>query len=1341
MGNGTHRPTSWTRAWRALVAVAIAAIGLVVPATAASADGGTFTVTIGASPTPILSGEAAVYTGTYSCSGVADSSCDGPIVFVEATCAHATGTPDCIESITTGANPDFLSTGEAGAYRALRALSAGESGVFTITVTTKNLVTPNGTILTTTLRGATMDEPPSTSATAAPVRIDATPRLVADKLVSPSNPAIGGTADYTIRYSAADAVYWASPPGTVGHVPESVRVVDPLPAGAEFVSATDGGTYDETTRTVTWAPAPHFPSSTSGQMSVKVRFPASAFRAGDEVTNDATVSSYPIGGTEADRITVPVSVTHSLSAPVYGRMLLKEVYTTIGRSMTNQFNALATRGDLASWSPYLVNNSNVDVDLRLIDPIQPGILVRDVTYNGHRLLLTYTDGTTDSFEKADPTTQATVTVPAGKTVARIESFRDGAAPGQNLSLSIRSIVGLGGESTIRNCADSIGSVDGAEVWNTTTGGGAACTGIVVIDPRPIPAATLWAMSGTRLPGSVAVWSATVRNAANPTGDPTIDDLAVLTSPWAAITLEPGHTYVPGSIPCSTTGECTVDVRTEGLNQIVRVTWPDRELPASTTPEDRMIQFQFRTLVGPDASNQVRAQLQFGDLDHPFVVSTPICCEYPTRAGHRADTTDVNENAVADEYLAWSPATTPVQVAGTLAATKRVLGDRDAAIVTAPGTGKAAAGGTASYQVTLTNTSAQAASSIVLYDVLPAVGDTGVIDSQAGTARGSQFPVTLTGAPTTTAGGTPQFAYSTSANPCRPEVGVNTDCTDDWSTATPADWSAVRAVRATLTDTTLATGQSVALTVPVAVPADAAVGTIAYNSVGYAARVGNAPLVAEPVRIGLQVDGSAVSITTFAQTTFDANDAATAPTVSAGEPVRWTFEVANTGTTTLTDVTVTAPGVDPATIDCGRGSNTVASLAAGTKVTCTATGTATVGRQAIDGTVDATSNDGPLHATDPAGYLGIRPALTVVKSTQGRDANTAAEGPMVLVGGPVRWTYVVTNTGTVALTDVAVGDSVEDGIDCGDGTATIATLAIDTSVTCTLDGIAVAGPYANTGTASAAPIAVVDVNGESTTVTATDDDPSHYTGIAPAITVTKLIDGTPVADAASAPVYEIGSTVTVTFVVRNSGTAPITDLVVVDDDLGTISCPATTLAVGEEITCTTTTTATAGTSGGGVTATGTATGFVGVDGAERSEQVEGPSTGWYAGEAPTTTTAPPVTTTTAPVTTTEPSTPTTEPGTTTSTTEATTTTVGTEIEGETVDSTTTTAASTSTTGGGASGGGATQQTTATSTTTATATRSGSLARTGATVGPLATSGLVLLGLGGVLLAVRRRITAA
>jgi hypothetical protein len=108
------------------------------------------------------------------------------------------------------------------------------------------------------------------------------------------------------------------------------------------------------------------------------------------------------------------------------------------------------------------------------------------------------------------------------------------------------------------------------------------------------------------------------------------------------------------------------------------------------------------------------------------------------------------------------------------------------------------------------------------------------------------------------------------------------------------------------------------------------------------------------------------------------------------------------------------------------------------------------------------------------------SVRIKKSTNGQDADEAP-GPTLAVGATVTWTYVVTNNGTVALTNVKVTDDRVATVTCPK-----ATLATGESMTCTATGTATAGQYRNVGTASA--------TGNGVSVTSTDV--SHYFGQSP-----------------------------------------------------------------------------------------------------------------------------------------------------------------------------------------------------------------------------------------------------
>ena len=92
---------------------------------------------------------------------------------------------------------------------------------------------------------------------------------------------------------------------------------------------------------------------------------------------------------------------------------------------------------------------------------------------------------------------------------------------------------------------------------------------------------------------------------------------------------------------------------------------------------------------------------------------------------------------------------------------------------------------------------------------------------------------------------------------------------------------------------------------------------------------------------------------------------------------------------------------------------------------------------------------------------------------------------------------------------------------------------------------------------------------------------------PAVDIEKHTNGVDADTPPAGPLVPIGSTVTWTYLVKNTGNVPLTGIAVTDNPIGAVTCPNTTLAPGAEMTCTATGTGVAGqyANTGTVTATG------------------------------------------------------------------------------------------------------------------------------------------------------------
>jgi uncharacterized repeat protein (TIGR01451 family) len=200
-----------------------------------------------------------------------------------------------------------------------------------------------------------------------------------------------------------------------------------------------------------------------------------------------------------------------------------------------------------------------------------------------------------------------------------------------------------------------------------------------------------------------------------------------------------------------------------------------------------------------------------------------------------------------------------------------------------------------------------------------------------------------------------------------------------------------------------------------------------------------------------------------------------PTIPTGASVTWSYRITNTGNVTLDPVRL----IDDreGQVPCEPGA-----LAPGQASQCQLERTAIAGLYANVATAIGTPPDGleDVGAEDPSHYFGAAPELELRKRTNDLYA-PELPGPYILVGEPVTWSYTVTNTGNITLTQVTLIDDPAGEVDCP-----LETLASGERMQCELIGIAALGPYTNTAIVRGTPPGgLADVLAE---------DSSHYFGV-------------------------------------------------------------------------------------------------------------------------------------------------------------------------------------------------------------------------------------------------------
>ncbi|HEY9811205.1 MAG TPA: hypothetical protein V6D13_17910 [Halomicronema sp.] len=193
-----------------------------------------------------------------------------------------------------------------------------------------------------------------------------------------------------------------------------------------------------------------------------------------------------------------------------------------------------------------------------------------------------------------------------------------------------------------------------------------------------------------------------------------------------------------------------------------------------------------------------------------------------------------------------------------------------------------------------------------------------------------------------------------------------------------------------------------------------------------------------------------------------------------------------------------------------------------------------------GTLGGNRNDSSKLSGEVTPSFTPNPGIKIDKVTG--DGTTNGDGLTILEGENVTWTYTVTNTGNVGLSNVTVSDDKVGAITNLVGGDTDNDKILDTTETWIYNatGTATEGHYSNIGT----------VNGSSNGTTVSDNDASSYFGANPAINIDKVTvykntegDGLNI---------KSGEDISWKYTVTNTGNVGLSNVTVTDDKVGAIT---------------------------------------------------------------------------------------------------------------------------------------------------------------------------------------------
>ncbi len=741
----------------------------------------------------------------------------------------------------------------------------------------------------------------------------------------------------------------------------NARFVDTLPPGAQFVSATQGGTYDPGTNAVTWSLGTLVPNPNSAvtySRDVTVIFPSTTFSAGDQPVNTVEALGTPVGEPDQSlgRATFPITLRDA------GNITSASKRSGLGALGPGQADTYTITGANPNAGPIdaFTILENLPVELSMVQDGAPNL-----TGAGTAPQVSWRPLGGGAF-------QAIATSPAGggwgttiPAAADEIQLAYGTVPANFLGTALlragipangigRDGVPVAAGATIRNCITVTG----------TSGGVAAIPRSSCTDQTVVPLSVQFSKTRTSAavvpPSGDVSWEIGVgvdTTSASDLVNPVVTDclppnLDLIDPNNPASALNGSVTGIPVPVLARTPAGC-------GTGQVLLTwTWP---------PGFTLTRGSTRTIT----------------------LNTRVANTAPPGLVTNVTTLAASNLAQIIERTANVTVTSTTVLLGT----KFVKGDRDATFVGFGTIGQTTQGGSAAYQAIIANISDIAVTNLVVIDTMPIPGDTGVL---TGTARGSAWQPLFSGGVTTGAPAT--VSYSTSHNPCRPELHAAAGCEPpNWTTTPPSPLSSVGAIRVDYGTYVLPPGGAVRLNWDVATPANAPVGQVAWNSFGYTAiRSDNLQALApsEPRKVGLEVLGTGpptppppgISLVKYVNGVHVPNPPGL--TIPVGNPVVFTYLVTNTGQQTLVDIVLVDDELG--TITCPK-----TTLVPGENMTCTSAtqvavvgpydNVATVTGQPVDPNGDP---DGPrLTDTDTGNY------------TNGDLPDTGADsGTLVQLGG-------------------------------------------------------------------------------------------------------------------------------------------------------------------------------------------------------------------------------------------------------------------------------------------------------------------------------------------------------
>ena len=691
---------------------------------------------------------------------------------------------------------------------------------------------------------------------------------------NPNNyPAVGGETTYKLRYGYQQidqtnpnkvGIRWngSSQKNGVNATNfvqvQDIKVVDPLPAQAEFVSATNGGVYDAGTHTVTWS-YDKWAWQNPIESLVTVKYPEGSVTTADTVSNKATITA-AVQNDPMTILTKSSEITHGFA-----------VRKPAGRvsKVGNDYQYQVRKG-LTQWRLSAANTGNTTTHVHFDDTLPCTWSTQDAKAAGascdqptmvspYRFNIFSKSGYEDkggwTFEYwtnkgnhvvANYTETTNITLPGGEWITRYTIDSD-VAPQNTASIWFQGTISsslpkeepsdfashynpvappekyfnyVASPDYVRfqNCAS--GTLTDKDTGAVLASSDDLCSWMRVRDDFPSVGVVKVVRTNPVVVGKTASFgvNGSVRTAAQG-GTPTPFTIADLLPEGFDID-DASQVNLFGNSPLTNPDGSKYDLSkvqieiTKNYNgtgrTLLRMIVPDPVEGALYTSFDTTVK---STAPAGQTVNQAMTYMPGNGAQDTAVDKSLRNANY-CMSGREKDAFDVNGNDSTEDYLCSSNATFNVATTPAMNIAKEVKGNKDADFVPAGQIAEIDPGADGAYRFTIANTGNAALTNVVAYDILPHLGDVGV-GPAASQTRGSSWRPHLNSTnwsfqsikektghdPVVSAVPASDITveYTTVDNPCRGEVmSVGGAMNDGPAGCTPNAWGAAPADLSTIT---------------------------------------------------------------------------------------------------------------------------------------------------------------------------------------------------------------------------------------------------------------------------------------------------------------------------------------------------------------------------------------------------------------------------------------------------------------------------------------------------------------------------------------------------------------